>query len=319
MSEQRTRPRADQIRPILLFEMCAELAHSRSWPATQAKVLMRRQGSSNPWTYTLFASDAPSSFDEVVSGEVQLAMINPAGALAMAVRGAGPYKEPLPLRMVTNIPSYDQFVVTAAERTGLKTIAEIGERKEPIKISMREYPDHSDYLMANELFRAAGGFTLDDIVSWGGSIHKHRGLSINKEEVANGDIDVFCEEGVHIWLGDALDCGMRVLQVDDALRSKIEPMGMRASATRPSDVHQLTEDVFSLDFSGWPIYTHAEAPDDLIRTFCAALDARKEAIPWEGGWSLPLERMCKEGPDTPMDVPLHPAAEAYWREVGYLS
>ena len=30
-------------------------------------------------------------------------------------------------------------------------------------------------------------------------------------------------------------------------------------------------------------------------------------------WTLPLERMCKDGPDTPLAAPLHPAAEAFWR------
>ncbi len=319
MESRPPRPRADQIRPILLFEMCSALASERTWPATQARVLMRRQGSTNPWLYTLFASDTPTDFDEVVRKEVQLGMVNPAGALAMATRGAGPFKEPLPLRVITVIPSYDQFIVTAAERTGIKSIAEIGERQQPLKVSMREYEDHADYLMCNELFRAAGGFTLDDIVKWGGAIHHHRGLSIDQGEVERGEIDIFCEEGIHIWLGDALECGMRILPVDDALAQKIKPLGMRASATRPQDVHQLKEEVPSLDFSGWSIYTHVDAPDDLVRAFCAALDARKERIPWEGGWSLPLERMCNEGPDTPQDAPLHRAAAAYWREVGYLS
>lgn len=315
---QRPRPRADQIRPILLFEMAAELVADRTWPATQAKVLLRRQGSTNPWIYTLFASDAPPAIDEVVRGEVHIAMINPAGALAMACRGAGPFKEPLPVRAITVIPSYDQFVITVAERTGITSIAEIGERRYPLKISMRAYEDHADYLLCNEVFHAAGGFTLEDIVSWGGTIHKHPGLSIDKGWVERGEIDAFCEEGIHIWLGDALDCGMRILPLDDSVLRKIEPMGLRRSAIRPSDVPQLKGEMASLDFSGWPIYTHANAPDELVRAFCAALDARKDRIPWEGGWSLPLERMCKDGPDTPMTTPLHPAAEAYWREVGYL-
>src|SRR5581483_1733193 len=113
--------------------------------------------------------------------------------------------------------------------------------KPPLRVSMRQYPEHADYLMANELFRAAGGFTLDDIVSWGGSILHHRGLSLDKGEVERNEIDLFCEEGVHLWLGDALDCGMKILTVDEALARKIEGLGMRASPTRPSDVPQLKE------------------------------------------------------------------------------
>jgi len=33
---------------------------------------------------------------------------------------------------------------------------------------------------------------------------------------------------------------------------------------------------------------------------------------------LPLDRMCIDVPDAPMDVPLHPAAQRFWRECGYL-
>ena len=49
-----------------------------------------------------------------------------------------------------------------------------------------------------------------------------------------------------------------------------------------------------------------------------ALDARKHHIPWQGDGPLPVERMCVDAADTPLDVPLHPAAELYWRQCGYL-
>jgi TRAP-type uncharacterized transport system substrate-binding protein len=29
--------------------------------------------------------------------------------------------------------------------------------------------------------------------------------------------------------------------------------------------------------------------------------------------------MCRDTPEGPLDVPLHPGAERYWREAGYLS
>ena len=41
------------------------------------------------------------------------------------------------------------------------------------------------------------------------------------------------------------------------------------------------------------------------------------AIPWEGVGPLPLDRMSVDTREGPLDVPLHPAAEAYWRERGY--
>jgi hypothetical protein len=55
-----------------------------------------------------------------------------------------------------------------------------------------------------------------------------------------------------------------------------------------------------------------------VRKICAGLDANKHLIKWQGEGPLPVERMCREAEDTPQMVPYHPAAEAYWRERGYM-
>lgn len=47
------------------------------------------------------------------------------------------------------------------------------------------------------------------------------------------------------------------------------------------------------------------------------LDVAREMI-LSPDWALPLERMVKESPSTPFDVPMHPRAAAVWREHGYL-
>ena len=38
----------------------------------------------------------------------------------------------------------------------------------------------------------------------------------------------------------------------------------------------------------------------------------------QGDGPLPLADMCRDSPQTPLDVPFHPAAERFWRERGYL-
>ena len=88
---------------------------------------------------------------------------------------------------------------------------------------------------------------------------------------------------------------------------------------RKADYPQLPADILALDFSGWPIFVHADAPDDLVAQFCAALDARKHLIPWQGEGPLPVEEMAKGTPAAPVEVPLHPGAEKFWRVKGYLS
>ena len=77
--------------------------------------------------------------------------------------------------------------------------------------------------------------------------------------------------------------------------------------------------MLTLDFSGFPVYTRADVSDDVVTALCAALEASKERIPWQGEGPLPLDRMCRDTPDGPLDVPLHPAAERFWRQKGYIS
>jgi TRAP-type uncharacterized transport system substrate-binding protein len=95
-------------------------------------------------------------------------------------------------------------------------------------------------------------------------------------------------------------------------------MGYRRAVLSRALYPKLPADVLSLDFSGWTVFVHAEADDDLVASICAGLDARKARIPWEEPGDLPVERMAREAPDTPQCVPLHPAAARFWKSRGYL-
>lgn len=312
-------PWAEQVRGIALLEIASELVNDRAshQPPSQVRLRMHKEGGANSWEYGLLASDTLSAIDEVARGDVLAAIVNPAEPVGMAVRGTGPYTEPLPLRVITTIPTLDQFGFAVAERTGIKSLADIRDRRYPLKISMRDQTDHASYLVVNEVLGALG-FSLDDVVSWGGQVIKRTGLRIDPKAVERGDFDAFFEEAVRVWIGWATDAGMRLLPVEGAAQEKLDSLGWRGSVLTQAEYPQLEADVPTLDFSGWPLITRADTPDEQVRWICTALEARKDRIPYERGWSLPLERMCKDGPDTPLTAPLHPAAEAFWRERGYL-
>ena len=299
------------------MEMTSEMVWDPSFGATQGRLQLRKQGSSNPWQYCFFASDAPSVIQEVADGTVQFAMLNPAGPLAMAVRGTGPFKEPLPLSVIATIPSHDEFAFAVHPRTGITSLAQIRERRYPLKISMRAYEDHADYLVVEEVFRALG-FSTGDLESWGGKIVKRPSLGFTPDALAAGEIDAFFEEAIKLWLPKALDAGMAVLPVEEPVLASLEMLGLPRATISKFEYPRLEADVPTVDFSGWPIFTRSDTPDDLVHRFCAALEARKDRIPSDTGWSLPLEEMCVDSADAPLAAALHPAAEAYWREHGYL-
>jgi NMT1-like family len=93
-------------------------------------------------------------------------------------------------------------------------------------------------------------------------------------------------------------------------------LGWRKVSLPKSRFPRLPRDIDTLDFSGWPIYANASLPEQAAYDICGALAAREAEIPWEketGGTAL---HMGRESDSTPMDVPLHPGAERWYREHG---
>jgi TRAP-type uncharacterized transport system substrate-binding protein len=71
---------------------------------------------------------------------------------------------------------------------------------------------------------------------------------------------------------------MRVLPLDEPILIKLEALGLRRALIPKSRYPKLLDDVPTLDFSGFAVYTHANVPDAVITSVCAALEARKEKI-----------------------------------------
>jgi TRAP-type uncharacterized transport system substrate-binding protein len=317
-TRMRTHPHTTRSR--LMLEVACEFVNRRDWPYLQAKVSLREQGS-DEWPVTLFGSDSPATIGEVASGKVQFAIINPSMILKMAALGSPPFTEPLPLRSIAVLPSSDQMVFAVTEKTGLKSFADIRDGRFPLKVSLRGQSDHSLHIITNHVL-AAAGFSLDDIVSWGGEISYDGGMpyGVNRIGAAQrGEIHAIFDEGASTWGNMALESGMTFLALDEKLLQRLEIIGLRKGLIERKNFPKLATDVPTLDFSGWPIYTHQYTGDDLVVDFCRALEASKDRIPWAQAAPLPLAQMVRNTPEGHLEVPLHPAAERFWRERGYLS
>jgi hypothetical protein len=310
----------DTIRSHLVLEVASELVDRPEWPYRQARINLREQGAET-WPVCLFGSDAPAAIDQVARGELQVAIINPAAPLALALRGKGPFKSPVPLRAITVIPSPDQLAFAVTQSSGLKSLQEIRDRRFPLRISIRGQMDHSLHLVVKEVLLAAG-FSLDDVVSWGGQVRYDRGLPNSPTRLGaaqRGEVDMIIDEAVRSWVDAAAESDMRILPFDEPLLEQLEGLGFRRAVISKTRYAKLKEDVPTLDFSGFPVYTHVNVPDNIVTSICSALEVRKEKIPWQEEGPLPLDRMCRDTPEGPLNIPLHPAAERFWRERGYLS
>ena len=316
-TRMRTHPHTTRSR--LMLEVASELVNRRDWPYLQARVSLRAQGG-NDWPVTLFGSDSPAAIWEVASGKVQFAIINPSMILKLAALGSPPFTEPLPLRAIAVLPSSDQMIFAVTEQTGLKSFTDIRERRFPLKVSLRGQPDHSLHVITNHVLSAAG-CSLDDIVSWGGEVRYDAGMpyGVNRiGAVQRGEIDAVFDEGASTWGNMALELGMTFLALDEDLLQRLEILGLRRGLIERTNFPKLASDVPTLDFSGWPIYTHKDTTDPLVTDFCRALETSKDRIPWAQDAPLPLAQMVRDTPEGHLEVPLHPAAERFWQERGYI-
>ena len=252
----------DTIRSRLVLEVAAEMIEQDAWPNRQARVSLRPQGAEE-WAVNMIASDGPAALDMVARGEMQLAISNPAMYLAMAVRGTGPYKQPIPLRAITVIPSPDQLAFAVTEKTGLRSLHEIRDRRMPLRVSVRGQRDHALHPITHEVLKAVG-FSLDDIVSWGGQVRYDDGLPSKDNRfgaMQRGEVDMIIDEAVRGWANSALDAGMRILPLDEGVIAKMEALGLRRGVMPVTRYPKLGKDLPTLDFSGFAVYTHADVPD----------------------------------------------------------
>jgi TRAP-type uncharacterized transport system substrate-binding protein len=313
----RTHPHTTRSR--LMLEVASQLVNRKDFPYLQARVSLREQGAGE-WPMTLFASDSPATIQEVADGRVQFAIINPSMMLKLAALGSAPFNEAIPLRVIAVLPSLDSMLFAVRQETGLKSFGDIRARKFPLRVSLRAQPDHSLHVIVNHVL-AVAGFSLDDIVSWGGELRYDAGMAYGPNRIGamrRGEIDAIFDEGAGAWGNMALELGMNFLSLDEDMLKRLESAGLRPGLIQRKYFPKLSTDVPTLDFSGWPIYTHRDTSDGMVTNFCRALEESKERIPWAQDAPLPLAQMVRDTPEGHLEVPLHHAAEQFWRERGYL-
>jgi len=255
---------------------------------------------------------------------MSLLWINPNAPLALAYKGRPPFKDPLPLRALAVFPSWDAAVIAVHESTGITSIEQIRERRYPLRVSTGDtiappFDEDATMFTINAML-AAAGFSLNDIRAWGGSIHPVSRPShpARAEALTKGTINAIFDEGILSWGQYAVERGFRFLPIEGALRDRLTGAGFDMVSVTSSRIPALKQPVPSVDFCGWPMIVHADMPDDVAYALCEAIEARKLAIPTDNFRPLDLAQLCTIDEETPRGAPLHPGAERFYRERGYL-
>ena len=252
---------------------------------------------------------------EVADGAIDVGFINPSGMLTQAYLGKGAFEEPLPLRMVACYPSWDRMVFLVHPRTGLTSLGQMKDRRQPLRLSIRRDQTHSTVVLVEQTF-AYYGFSLADLQSWGCTV-QYAGAPRDPERMTalrDGTVDAIFDEGIGSWLAEALDAGMQPVPLEESALAHLEGLGWRRATVPASRFRQLGADYVGIDFGGWALYTREAMSEEAVYQICDALHARAGEIPWEADAYTDFGQLGRETAATPMDVPLHPGAARWFAE-----
>jgi len=310
---------ANFIRAKTLWEIGLHIAGNPATPYGGNRDMVIAIGSGSgphfrPWLR--LATGSAILAEEVAKGDgVEAAFVNPSALLTQAYRGVGLFSTPLPVRIVAIYPSWDRFVFMIHPRTGIRSLADIKAKRYPLRVSVREDPTHSTLVLIDQAL-ALYGFALKDIESWGGRLIVCGGPSDIRriEPLRRGEIDAVFDEGIKVWLDEALAAGLTPIELVPTEFDALGRLGWRKVILPKARFPRLARDIDTLDFSGWPIYVNASLPEQVAYEICGAIAARESEIPWETETNGSALQMGSEGESTPMDVPLHPGAARWYRE-----
>ncbi len=317
---------ANFIRAKFLWEIGLHIAGNPLTPYTGNRDVCITVGSGSgeeykPWLR--MSSGSPILAHAVAKGDLEMAVVNPSGLLTQAYRGTGLFSKPLPVRIVANYPSWDRFVTLIHPRTGITSLAQVKEKRFPLKLSTREDPTHSTRVLIDQLL-GLYGFSLKDLESWGGSLQTNGGPGDQRrmDALHAESVDAVFDEGLALWFDEALQCGMRPLKIEAPVMDKLQAIGWRKVVIPAKKLYpHLQADCECIDYSGWPLYASASLPDEDAYKVVDAIAARENEIFWEdsNGWAphQGMGALGMETESTPRDVPLHPGAARWFREHGF--
>jgi TRAP-type uncharacterized transport system substrate-binding protein len=253
----------------------------------------------------------------VGSGKLDLVWLNPSIIPAMAVHGKGPFRRKYPLRALAVFPSWDRLVIAVSPKLGVRTMEELIDKKPRMNVSIA-VNDCVDFAIKTLL--KAHGISRQDFIDWGGKVDEvvrpsnpHR-----RDGIVSGDVHMVIDEGMDSWGDVAVQNGMTFLSYSEPVLKKLERYGFQRARLDHGRVAGIDDPTTVVDFSGWPIVVHEKFPDDLAYHIAAVLERIREEIPYDAVATPSMQSLCTSTEAGPLEFPLHPGAERYYREKGYL-
>ena len=251
--------------------------------------------------------------------KIDIAWINPSVITTMAHNGKGPFRRPLPLRALAVFPSWDRLVMAVDSKLGIRSMEELKEKRPTLRVSLATN-DCVDF--AIRVMLKAHGLKVESFTEWGGAIEPvvRPSNPRRRDGIISGEINAVIDEGLDSWGEVAVRQGWVFLPFSKKALAKLAGYGFKRAPLAGGRLHGSFDGPTEvIDYSGWPIVTHADLPDDIAYHMIGVLERIREEIPYDSAQIPPMSSFCRSSEESPLDIPLHPGAERYYREKGYLA
>lgn len=201
---------------------------------------------------------------------------------------------------------------------GITSIADIKEKEIPVRLQTLAIGSQGEYAMRQIL--EVYGMSYEDIVSYGGSV-EHTTLDVTKTDFQNERVDMYLNpitKGHPAYTEIAIQNDVTFISLEDEYIEKLKEYGYEMAVLPANEFNGQDYEVKTIGFST-AIDTHAGMSEDLAYKITKVLIENEDKLK-EGHQALndfdPQRGL--EGYSGTGQVKLHPGAEKYYREIGWI-
>lgn len=261
----------------------------------------------------------------VAAGEADFGFTTPPACATMGLRGVGYFDEKLEnLRAVANFPHDDRLIWAVPAELGVHSIEDLWDHK----LRVAHAGSGGPVCFAVEQILNAYGMPRAELEARGWEFKEADYLFGVVSLVTRGEADIIVHEGRKTppWAHLLQAREMTFLPIrEDVIEQMVTNYGFRRAILSKGMLDgAVTEDLPTLDWSGWLLFTHADMDEELVYRIASIIVEQKYLFEW-AFQGLPVEKSDLVCPIDPRalcqntGVPLHPGAERYFREQGYLA
>lgn len=218
---------------------------------------------------------------------------------------------------LTSVSAVNFMTKSFIDKHGVDTIEEVVEKKIPIRIGCSPKGSMDEKIV--EMLLEHLGVTYDDIKSWGGDV-VHGGGSDLAAMVKDGKLDMILDHTSvqsSTMTEIAMTCDVHFTQWSDETLDWFCEQGFERITIPAESWKGQTEEIIN---AGTPdcIYVAKDMPDEVAYQLAKGMCEQREYLVSQYASIEPFDPETCWKPEKVGSVPLHPGAEKYFKEAGYM-